>query len=261
MAWSCGVDAEVTEPVAGSGSDEPRPAYYAARPGGWRDWWTLLHPPYTAWHLAYVVIGACLAPVVNTTRLIATLLAFFFAVGLAAHALDELNGRPLRTHIPTGALVAVATVGLAGAVALGIAGVVQVGAALVPFIVVGPVLVIAYNFELFGGVLHNTAGLAASWGAFPVLTAYVAQTGRLAVAPVIAAAAAFALTVVQRTLSTPARLVRRRTRDVTGTISLSDGQELVVDRALLLAPLEQALQALSWGVVLLAAAIAVDRLH
>ena len=31
---------------------ESRPAFYAAAPGGWRDWWTLLHPPYTAWHLA-----------------------------------------------------------------------------------------------------------------------------------------------------------------------------------------------------------------
>src|SRR5580704_16596616 len=117
---------------------ESRPAFYAARPGGWRDWWTLLHPPYTACHLAYVVIGACLAPVVNVTRLIATLLAFFCAVGLAAHALDELHGRPLHTRIPTAALVAVTVGGLAGAIGLGIAGVVQVGAALVPFLVLGP---------------------------------------------------------------------------------------------------------------------------
>ncbi len=159
---------------------EARPAYYAARPGGWRDWWTLLHPPYTAWHLAYVVIGACLAPVVSTSRLIATLLAFFCAVGLAAHALDELHGRPLRTQIPGPALVTVAAVGLAGAVGLGIAGAVQVGWALVPFLVLGPVLVVGYNFELFGGAIHNDVGFAASWGAFPVLTAYVAQTGRLA---------------------------------------------------------------------------------
>ena len=78
---------------------QSRPAYYAARSGGWRDWWTLLHPPYTAWHLSYVVIGACLAPHVGLSALIATLIAFFLAVGLAAHALDELNGRPLRTRI------------------------------------------------------------------------------------------------------------------------------------------------------------------
>jgi len=251
----------VTEPATvGPAGDDPRPAYYAAPPGGWRDWWTLLHPPYTAWHLGYVVIGACLAPVVNTTRLIATLLAFFFAVGLSAHALDELNGRPLRTRIPGAALVSVAAVGLAGAVALGIVGVIQVGGALVPFIVIGPLLVVGYNFELFGGVIHNTLGLAASWGAFPVLTAYVAQTGRLAVAPVVAAVAALSLTIVQRTLSTPARMLRRRTRDVTGSIGLTDDTVLPIDRQLLLQPLEQALRAMSWGVVLLATAVAVARL-
>jgi hypothetical protein len=157
--------------------------------------------------------------------------------------------------------VAVTIVGLAGAIGLGIAGVVQVGPALVPFIVLGPVLVIGYNFELFGGVLHNTVGLAASWGAFPVLTAYVAQTGRLALAPVIAAGGAFALTVVQRTLSTPARLIRRRTSRVTGSIGLTEGGEIPIDRTVLLAPLEQALRSLSWGIVLLAAALAVSRLH
>src|ERR1019366_10606655 len=142
----CGESAPVNDGRAGgpalpgSPGASARPAYYAARPGGWRDWWTLLHPPYTAWHLAYVVIGACLAPRVSLSALVATLLAFFFAVGLAAHALDELNGRPLRTHIPPWALVAVSVVSLAGAVGLGIAGIVQVGVALVPFIVVGPVL-------------------------------------------------------------------------------------------------------------------------
>src|ERR1700746_2156361 len=86
---------------------ENRPAFYAARSGGWRDWWTLLHPPYTAWHLSYVVIGAALAPHAQLTPLLAALAAFFLAVGLAAHALDELQGRPLRTRIPSWALVTV----------------------------------------------------------------------------------------------------------------------------------------------------------
>jgi hypothetical protein len=247
--------------TAGEPPPEQRTAFYAARPGGWRDWWTLLHPPYTAWHLAYVVIGACLAPVVNSTRLIATLLAFFFAVGVAAHALDELHGRPLRTLIPSAALLAVAIVGLAGAIALGIVGIVQVGPALVPFLVLGPALVVAYNFELFGGVLHNDVGFAASWGAFPVLTAYVAQTGRLALAPAFAAAGAFALSVAQRALSTPARLLRRRSAHVVGTIALTDGGEMPVDRAVLLGPLERALRAMSWAVVLFATALAMARLR
>ncbi|MGO8871087.1 MAG: hypothetical protein ACLQPH_06740 [Acidimicrobiales bacterium] len=249
------------EDAQGDSPSQDRPAFYAARPGGWRDWWTLLHPPYTAWHLAYVVIGACLAPVVNTTRLLATLLAFFLAVGVAAHALDELHGRPLRTRIPTPALVGAAVVGLIGALVLGVAGVVQVGWALVPFLVLGPVLVVGYNFEVLGGVIHNDLGFAASWGAFPMLTAYVAQAGTLALAPVLAAIGALTLSLAQRALSTPARMLRRRAVDATGVVSLSDGSQRIVDRATLLAPLEHALQAMAWAVVLLAAACAVARLR
>ena len=238
-----------------------RPAYYAARPGGWRDWWTLLHPPYTAWHLAYVVIGACLAPVVSTTRLIATLLAFFLAVGVAAHALDELHGRPLRTQIPVPALVGAAVVGLAGALVFGVAGVVQVGWVLVPFLVLGPVLVVGYNFEVLGGIIHNDVGFAASWGAFPVLTAYVAQTGTLALAAAVAAVGALLLSLAQRVLSTPARMLRRRAVDVAGVVTLADGTKQAIDRPALLAPLEHALRAMAWAVILLAAAIAVARIR
>src|SRR5690349_24491422 len=108
---------------------EPRrAAFYAARAGGWRDWWTILHPAYTAWHLSYVAIGAALAPHFDATRLGATLLAFFFAVGVSAHALDELSGRPLRTELSDRSLQVAAAVGLAVAVAIGIAGVHEVGA-------------------------------------------------------------------------------------------------------------------------------------
>jgi len=117
------------EPAATAEAQAPgaRPAYYAARQGAWRDWWTLLHPPYTAWHLSYVVIGAALAPHVRLPALFATLIAFFLAVGLSAHALDELRGRPLQTRIPAAALIAVAVAGLAGAVALGVAGISRAG--------------------------------------------------------------------------------------------------------------------------------------
>jgi hypothetical protein len=250
----------VPRPEGAADGADARPAYYAARPGAWRDWWTLLHPPYTAWHLSYSVIGAALAPRVQTSRLVATVLAFFLAVGLAAHALDELQGRPLRTRIPSPVLVAAVAAGLAGALALGVAGVSRVGWTLIPFMVAGPVLVIAYNAELFGGVMHTDAGFALAWGAFPVLTAYVAQTGTLAVAPVLAAAGAFALSAAQRRLSTPARNIRRRAVRVDGSISFGDGRVVPITADSLLRPLEQALRAASWAIVLLAAALAVARL-
>jgi hypothetical protein len=253
-------DASAAHDPAAGPAGQSRPAYYAARSGGWRDWWTLLHPPYTAWHLSYVVIGASLAPQVSLTPLLATLLAFFLAVGISAHALDELHGRPLRTQIPSPVLVTVAVIGLAGALALGGAGVARTGWILIPFMVVGPVLVIAYNAELFGGIVHTDLGFAAAWGAFPVLTAYAAETGRIALAPVLAAAAALALSAAQRRLSTPARNLRRKTVRVEGSVTLADGEVTNVDQGWLLAPLERALRAMSWGIVLLATALALARL-
>lgn len=239
---------------------DPPAAFYSARPGRWRDWWTLLHPPYTAWHLSYVAIGAALAPRFDAARLGATILAFFAAVGVAAHAIDEWRDRPLRTQIGGGALMAAAVVGLMAAVALGVLGTLRIGIVLVPFIVVGPVLVVAYNAELFGGVVHTDAGFAAAWGAFPLLTAYVAQAGTLDWSAALGAAGAFAFSYAQRSLSTPARLLRRRAGEVTGSIEIPGAATLALDRAVLLAPLERALQALSWGIVALAAGAVAARL-
>ena len=237
------------------------PAYYAARTTGWRrDVWALLHPPYTAWHLSYVLIGASLAPTVNVIRLVATLLAFFLAVGIAAHSLDELRGRPLRTELPAAVLWAAAVLGLAGAVALGVAGVWVVGPWLLPFIAAGIFFVFAYNLELLRGRVHGDFWFALSWGAFPVLTAYFAQTGRLSLAAVAAAAAGYAFSYAQRMLSTPARLLRRRSRSVAGALTLNDGSQVALDKPTLLRPLERALAASSWGIVALSLGLIASRL-
>ena len=237
------------------------PAYYAAHATGWRrDVWALLHPPYTAWHLSYVLIGASLAPTVNIVRLIATLLAFFLAVGISAHALDELRGRPLQTRLPAGLLWAAAVIGLGGAVVIGIAGVSVLGPWLLPFIALGVFFVFAYNLELLRGRVHGDFWFALSWGAFPVLTAYFAQTGRLSLAAVGAAVAGYALSYAQRMLSTPARLLRRRSRSVAGAVTMNDGSQVSLDKPTLLRPLERALAAASWGVVALALALVTSRL-
>jgi hypothetical protein len=222
--------------------------------------WAVLHPPYTAWHLSYVVVGASLAPAVDILRLSATLVAFFLAVGISAHALDELKGRPLGTELPSAVLSGAAVVALIGAVALGVAGVTRVGPWLLPFIAVGILFVFAYNLELLGGKLHGDFWFAMSWGAFPVLTAYFAQTGRISIGAVAAAVGAFALSFGQRSLSTPARLLRRRSRSVSGQVTLSDGSAVQLDEATLLRPLEQALRAFSWGVVAVALGLLASKL-
>jgi hypothetical protein len=240
-------------------SDEP-PAYYVRGSGLLRDVRAILHPPYTAWHLSFVVIGALTGRVVNWSVLGATLIAFFLAVGVAAHALDELHGRPLGTSIPSGALVAAAVAGLTGAVVIGIVGVVTVGVPLLAFVVVGTVLVLGYNLELFGGLLHNDVGFALSWGAFPVLTAAYAQNRSIPVAAVVAAAVAALLSAAQRSLSTPARALRRRAVAVDGTIVYGDGTSGRLDRPAMLAPIERALRYLSWSVVGMAVTLVLIRL-
>lgn len=237
------------------------PAYYAPESRGWRrDIVALLHPPYTAWHLSYVLIGTGLAPAVKLPNLLATVVAFFLAVGVSAHALDELHGRPLRTEIPSGVLWAAAVVGLCGAIALGLAGVKVVGPGLLAFIAAGVLFVFAYNLELLGGRLHGDFWFALSWGAFPVLTAYFAQTGRLSGAALVAAAAAYALSYGQRALSTPARNVRRRIRSVAGVMTYNDGLQERLDASTILRPLEIGLRSFAWGLVLLGVGMVVAKL-
>jgi hypothetical protein len=241
-------------------TETDRPAFYALESGGWRDYWSLLHPPYTLWHLSYVVIGASLAPEVNLRWLLETLGAFLLAMGLAAHALDEFNGRPLRTQISDGVLKAIAVVGLAGAIALGIDGTIEASAWLWVFIVAGGFIVVAYNLELFGGVFHSDLWFALAWGAFPALTAFFAQTGRITVAAFGAAGACAMLSAAQRVLSTPVRRLRRSVRDVRGELELADGTVERLDAAWLRSAPERALRWLSAGVPLLALALLATRL-
>jgi hypothetical protein len=221
----------------------------------------VLHPPYTLWHLSYVALGAAMAPALDLEALGASLLAFFLAVGLAAHALDEHHGRPLGTAISDEALVAVAVAALLGAGALGVAGVLLHGPVdwlLAVAVPVGALLVVGYNLELFGGRLHTDATFAWAWGGFPVAVGFVAQapdltwsSGAAAVAAVLAGVGTAA---AQRALSTTARDLRRRTASVDGTVHRLDGSHRPLDReALLLAP-EQALRALCWAMPALAVA-------
>jgi hypothetical protein len=241
-----------------------RPAFYALRPGGWRDLITVLHPPYTAWHLSNVAFGAAAAAEIHTDRFVMTLVAFFLAVGVGAHVLDELNGRPLGTQLSDRALIGLAIVSIAAAVAIGIAGCLIVSATLAPFVAAGGFIVVAYSLELFGGRFHTDFWLAASWGAFPALTSWWVNTlsfgsAKTVVAGVLVAAGCFGLTAVQRRLSTPVRRLRRRTVSVSGEQRLRDGTVIPLTASELAGPLDGALRGLSWALVVLSIGLVVIR--
>ena len=192
-------------------------------------------------------------------RLGAALAAFLLAVGVAAHALDELNGRPLRTRLSDRALIALAATALTAAVGIGVAGAITVSPLLIPLVAAGAFITLAYNLELCGGRFHSDAWFALAWGGFPAFTGYFVNALEVRPAGLLVAAACCLLSVAQRRLSTPARELRRRTAAVTGTQRLTSGETRELTAARLAAPLEGALRALCLALVILAVGLVAVR--
>lgn len=258
MSLGGGIVMSATKREAPPAAADERPgaAFYALRPGGWRDYWTLLHPPYTAWHLSYVLLGAALAPAPDPRIVAGALVAFALGVGVAAHSFDELQGRPLGTRIPSRVLVALGALGLTGAAALGIAAVGILGPVFGLFVMAGVALVLLYAFE--APLVHSDLGFALAWGSFPVLTAAYA-TGAPPIPAVAVAAAAALLSLAQRVLSTRVRAVRRRASSVVGEVRYRDGSRETLDASGLIAAAEGALRILWLAVVALAIGLLLAR--
>jgi hypothetical protein len=240
-------------------SGAARPAFYALAPGGWRDYVTLLHPPYTLWHLSYVCIGAALAPEFRWDILALALLAFFLGMGIAAHALDEAQGRPLATRIGRRTLIALAVTSLTGATAVGVIAALRTSLWLLAFVAAGAFITVAYNLELFRGRFHGDLWFALAWGSLPVLATYFAAAETIRLEAVAAAVFAALLSHAQRRLSTPVRLVRRKAVAVSGRIELLDGETITITRETLTQEAERALRALAACAVALALALVLLR--
>ena len=128
-----------------------------AGPGGWRDWWTLLHPPYTAWHLSYVVIGAVSR---HTSAPPGSWPPSWRSSSLSAlRPMPWTNARAsTRNPHPGPDARRRHGRGPGRRDCARCRRVLRVGWALIPFMVLGPLLVLAYNLELFGGSSIPTSG-------------------------------------------------------------------------------------------------------
>jgi hypothetical protein len=208
----------------------------------------------------HALLRAALAPGLTADRLLIALAAFFLAVGIGAHALDELHGHPLQTRISNRTLIALSVLSIGGAVALGLYASIAYTPWLAPLVVAGAFIVCAYNLELFGGAFHSDLWFAVAWGAFPLLAAYVAVAERLGVEAVLAAVFAAFLSLAQRHLSTQVRTVRRRVVAVSGTLELTGGEREGITAATLTRGPEAALRAMTIAVVSLAVSLVVLRL-
>jgi hypothetical protein len=226
------------------------PAFYA-RPGSLPgDLVSLLHPPYTAWHLSYAAIGAALAPSVDWLILAGTLLAFFFGTGIGAHALDELHGRPLRTRLSDRVLAIMGGAGLAGGMVLAALGAVMVSPWLLVWGTLGAGLAAGYALER-PRLLHTDLGFGMAWGGFPVLVGYWAQTSQIDAGSLAVAGAATLFSLAQRVLSTPARHLRRSV-DEAEVVLRTAGTTVTWTDDRLLDSWELPLRLTGWAMVLLA---------
>jgi len=242
-------------------------AWYDVKGKGWlRDVFVLLHPPYTLWHLSYVPIGAALAPRLDWGLLGWTVLAFFLAMGIGGHFLDELNGRPLRTKVPTPVLGITAVLSIAGAVAIGVFIGLEETLWLIPCILFGSFIVYAYNLEWGRGFFHHDFWFGFAWGAFPAITAYVAQAHTITPEVVMIAFFALMYSWTQRVLSLQARFWRRKVVEIQGHYHLRGdgpvvpgvttwGQRHTLKLEHIIGPPEFALQLLSWAVIAAAAGL------
>ena len=235
-----------------------RPAYYAPVGSLSGDLIALLHPPYTAWHLSHVAIGAALAPRIDWQVLAATLLAFFLGTGIAAHAIDERNGRPLHTALSGRTLTSLAVGGLLGSLVVAAIGAVQLSPWVLAWAGIGVLLAAGYGLEK-PAALHTSLGFALAWGGFPVLVGFWAQTMTMTIGAVMVAGAATLVSMVQRTLSTPARYVRRNTEKAEMTLYQGESEEKWEEEKIL-ATWERPLRLLAWFMVALAVGMLATKL-
>lgn len=233
---------------------DQRAAFYARSGSTRADLISLLHIPYTLWHLSYVAIGAALAATLDWLILAGTLLAFAFGLGVGAHALDEVKSRPLGTRLSDRALWAIGLGAMAVSAAIAVAGALIVSPWVAVWGVVGVLLAVGYALEW--PVLHTDPGFALAWGGFPLLVGYWSQTRSVSLSVIVLAGAATLLSLVQRTLSTPARFVRRRTEQ--SVVSFDEGRQW--GRAELLQTWESPLRLLGWTAVVLAAGLLLTHL-
>ncbi len=237
-----------------------RPAWYSVNGDGFlSDIINLIHPPYTLWHLSYVLMGIALAPKIFPDRSIAALLAFFLGLGIGAHALDETMGNPLKTRLSKSQLYVIGLCALSSAILIGVYYALTVSSVLLVFVGLESFFAIAYNLEMFERRFHNALVFALSWGVIPFLAGYYVNALNLSLPILVLAAPVGLLTVVQKTLSTEARKIRRKMKPIDG-LKLAGGEVIPASSKELVRPIEISLQVLTLTVFLIALGLLSERL-
>jgi hypothetical protein len=202
----------------------------------------LLFLPYTGMVLAFLVLGAMLAPHIYWGRLIALEIIYFLALGVGAHALDALGSKgrkPWGAVFSRSQLWMLAAFSLISAYAIAIYYMIlYVPLLLLPALLEG-FFVFAYNMEWFGGRFHSDSWFAFSWGFMPAAAGYIMQTNSIFFEVLLVGTATSLFSLVEIKASRPYKLLKQRLN------SLTEEEGLTMDRY------EAILKGISLGVILL----------
>jgi len=144
----------------------------------------LLFLPYTGMCVSFTIIGSMLAGEIAWDRVGAIALIYTLALGVSAHVADSLGSKkakPWGSYFTKAQLLALMAATLAAAYAIGIYYIVLFVPLLAVIAALEGFFLFAYNFEAFGGRLHNNFWFAVSWGSLPALAGYVMQANSISI--------------------------------------------------------------------------------
>ena len=144
----------------------------------------LLFLPYTGMCVSFTIIGSMLAGEIAWDRVGAIVLIYTLALGVSAHVADSLGSKkakPWGSYFTKAQLLALMAATLAAAYAIGTYYIVLFVPLLALIAALEGFFLFAYNFEAFGGRLHNNFWFAVSWGSLPALAGYVMQANSISI--------------------------------------------------------------------------------
>lgn len=122
--------------------------------------------------LSFGAIGFMIAPIQNWQLLPLGVLVFFLGVGVLAHCLDELKGRPLGTNIPDHHLILVIMISMMILSLITVDLTLNYSYYILPLFIISGLIVFVYNFELFSGRFHSDMIFIIGFGIMPQFLAY-----------------------------------------------------------------------------------------
>lgn len=242
-------------------------AWYARGGSKFREFYTIMHLPYTSMVLSFVLIGAALSPTIHPNRVALTLVAYFLGLGLSAHALNELHvshwtealGKRELTGLFAFPLVAAVVIGSYGMLELFAAsGSIVAPSTLLTFIVLETFFLFAYNTDAFNGRFHSDIWFAFSWAALPTLISYYVNALTVTSEAILVAIAMAATAGIEINLSRWCKDFRRRSSLT--EMRFADGTRQSMNTRQLLARPEKSLKLIVLAVDLMAIGLIVHKL-